>query len=129
MPGELQPLVRDLFAALDRKDFGTIQQMLSDDAQAVDELSRRWLRTRSEISDYFRQFEPVIQSLHSELHDVHELAWGDTGLVTCWLEQDYVLNDQPQHISAPTSIGLQRAGAGWQIVLIHSVPLPEAPGG
>ena len=95
----------------------------------VDELSRRWLRTRHEISDYFRQVEPAIQDIHSELHDLHEGAWGDTGLVTCWLERDYVLNDQPQHISAPTTIVFRRAGARWHIVQFHSVPLPEAPNG
>ncbi len=57
--------------------------------------------------------------------DVHEIAWDDTGLVTCWLEQDYVLNNQPQHISAPTTIVLRRSGNGWRLVLAHSTPLPE----
>ena len=129
MPGELQAVVRDLVVALDRKDFVAIEQMLSDDTQGVDETSRRWLRTRQQISDHLRQLEPAIQNIHTELRDVHEIVWGDTGLVTCWLEQDYVLNGQPQHISAPTTIGLHRAGDRWQIVLVHSVPMPEGPSG
>jgi ketosteroid isomerase-like protein len=45
--------------------------------------------------------------------------------VTCWLEQDYVLDNQPQHISAPTTIVLRRLGDGWRLVLTHSIPLPE----
>jgi ketosteroid isomerase-like protein len=129
MPVELQSVVQELFNALDRKDFVTLQRMLSDDAQAVEEISRRWLRTREDISDYFRQLEHAIQDVHSELRDVHEIAWGDTGLVTCWLEQDYVFNGQPQHISAPTTIVLHRRGDRWQIVLAHSVPMPESPSG
>ena len=126
---ELQAVVHDLFAALDRKDFASVRGMFGDDAQGVDEISRRWLRSKDELDDYFRQLEPAIQNLRSELRDVHEIAWGDSGLVTCWLEQDYVLNDQPQHVSAPTSIGLHRESGNWQIVLVHSIPLPEASSG
>ena len=27
-----------------------------------------------------------------------EVAWDDTGIVTCWLEQDYVLEGKPDHV-------------------------------
>src|ERR1044071_7312567 len=117
MAGELEAAVRELSAALDRKDFATAQRIFSDSAQGVDEISRRWLRTPQEIADYFRQLASAVQTVHSELRDVREIAWGDTGLVTCWLEQDYVLGEQPQHISAPTTIGLRRVDGSWQIVL------------
>ena len=78
---------------------------------------------------YFRQLASAVQNLHSELRDIHEVAWDDTGLVTCWLEQDYVLNNQRQHISAPTTIVLRRLGNGWRLVLAHSIPLPEDASG
>jgi hypothetical protein len=97
------------------------------DAQAIDEVSRRWLRNPDEISAVFRQFEATIHNIHSELRDVHERSWGDTGLVTCWLEQDYTLNGQQQHVSSPTSVGFRRDGGSWRIVLLHSIPLPEGP--
>jgi hypothetical protein len=50
---------------LRRNDFVTAQNMFGDDAQAVDEISRRWLRTREEIGDYFRQLPSAVQNLHS----------------------------------------------------------------
>jgi ketosteroid isomerase-like protein len=124
MSGELQAVVQELFAAFDRNDFAAAQNMFGDDAQGIDEISRRWLRTKEDIGEYFRQLASAIQNLHSELRDVHEIAWGDTGLVTCWLEQHYVLNNQPQHISAPTTIVLRRSGDSWRLVLAHSIPLP-----
>lgn len=129
MAGELQAVVQELFAAFDRNDFATAQKMFGDDAQGVDEISRRWLRTNQEIGDYFRQLASTVQNLRSELRDVHEITWDDTGLVTCWLEQDYVLDNQPQHISAPTTIVLRHSGDGWRLVLAHSIPLPEGASG
>jgi uncharacterized protein (TIGR02246 family) len=125
MAGELEAVVRGMFAALDRKDFASLLREIGDDVQGVDEISRHWLRSREEIAAYFRQFETAIQDIHSELRDVHEKSWGDTGLVTCWLEQDYTLEGQRQHVSAPTSVVLRRDDGRWQIVLLHSIPLPE----
>ena len=52
-------------------------------------------------------------------------ALGDTGVVTCWLEQDYTLSGERHHVSAPTSIIFRRGGQGWEIVLFQSIPLPE----
>jgi uncharacterized protein (TIGR02246 family) len=127
MAGELEAIVRDLFAALDRRDFAAIQGMFGDDAQAIDEVSRRWLRNPDEISATIRQFEASIHNIHSDVRDVHERSWGDTGLVTCWLEQDYMLEGQRQHVSAPTSVVLRRDDGSWQIVLLHSIPLAEIP--
>jgi ketosteroid isomerase-like protein len=125
MAGELEAIVRETFAALDRKDFACVVRTFGDEVQAVDEISRRWMRNHEEISVYVRQLETAIEDIHSELRDVHEKSWGDTGLVTCWLEQDYTLEGQRQHVSAPTSVGLRREGSRWQIVLLHSIPLPE----
>ena len=59
------------------------------------------------------------------LSDVHERSWGDTGVVTSWLKQDYALEGQPQHISAPAVVALRRTGNDWKIVLLLSIPLPE----
>jgi len=127
MAGELEAIVLDLFAALDGRDFAAIQGMFGDDAQAIDEISRRWLRSPDEISATIRQFEATIHDIHSDMRDVHERSWGDTGLLTCWLEQDYTLEGQRQHVSAPTSVGFRRDRGGWRIVLLHSIPLPEGP--
>jgi ketosteroid isomerase-like protein len=127
MAGELETAVGEMFAALDRRDFAGILRTIGDDAQMVEEVSRRWSRSREEMEAFVSQIEVAIQDIHSELRDVHEKAWGDTGLVTCWLEQDYTLQGKRQHISAPTSVGFRRNGGIWQIVLLHSIPLPESP--
>jgi len=125
MAGDLEAIVRNLFAALDQRNFTAIQGMFGDDAQAIDEVSRRWLRNPDEIRATIRQFEASIHNIHSDLRDVHEKSLGDTGLVTCWLEQDYTLEGQRQHVSAPTSVVLRRDAGTWQIVLLHSIPLSE----
>jgi ketosteroid isomerase-like protein len=111
---------------LDAKDFLTMTRQLTDDAQAIDELSRRWLRGRSQIADYFKQMGAAVKDLHSELKDVRETTADATGLVTCWLEQDYTYEGKPQHISAPTTVVLRRNGSEWRLALIHSAPLPES---
>ncbi len=61
----------------------------------------------------------------SRLSDVQETVWDDVGLVTCWLEQDYTYQGQPQHVSAPTSAVFRRTGGEWRIVMLHTIPLPE----
>ncbi len=125
MTGELEAIVRQFFAALDHKDFTGVLQFLAEEVQAVDEIARRWLRGRAALAGYLRQLEATVQGLRSVLSDVQEQVWGDSGLVTGWLEQTYLLAGQPQHIAAPLSVGFQRAGGAWQIILLHSVPLSD----
>ena len=40
-------------------------------------------------------------------------------------EQDYTLEGNAQHVSAPMTTVLHRRGDGWKMVLFHSIPLPE----
>jgi uncharacterized protein (TIGR02246 family) len=124
--GELGAVVRDMLAAFDRKDYETVKRAFARDAQGVDEIARRWLRSGEAIDQYFRQLEPVVSDVRSEVSDVHEVALGDTGLLTLWLEQNYPLEGQPQHISAPTTVALRREDGAWRIALFHSIPLPES---
>ena len=115
--------VEELFAAFDRSDFATAQKVFGADAQAVDDISRRWLRTQEEIGRYFQQLASANTAA------ALGVTRRDTGFVTCWLEQDYVLDIQPQHIPAPTTIVLRRLGDGWRRVLTHSIPLPDGTRG
>jgi ketosteroid isomerase-like protein len=124
MTPEPTELVHQVFDALDRLDFPAIRRHLSDDAQAVEEISRRWLRGADEIGDYFSRVGSMISDCRSQLNDIHEVAWGDTALVTCWLEQSYLLERQENHVSAPTTMLMRRKDDVWKIVLMHSVPLP-----
>jgi uncharacterized protein (TIGR02246 family) len=126
MAGELEAVARQMLAAVDRNDAEGIMRTAADDIVGIDEISRRWLRGRAAVGEYVRQLVTAVQDVRSELRDVQEAVWGDVGLVTCWLEQDYTLEGKRQHVSAPTSVVLRREGAAWRVVLFHSIPLPEA---
>ena len=125
MAGELEQVANDLMAALDSKDLDRMVESIGEDAQGVDEISRRWLRGRGEVDSYLRQMTGAVSGVRSELRDAEERVWGDVGVVTCWLEQDYTFEGDAQHISAPTTIVLRREGGEWTVVLFHSIPLPE----
>jgi hypothetical protein len=43
MSGQLEQVVSDFFAALDSLDVDAMLQGLTDDAEGVDEISRRWI--------------------------------------------------------------------------------------
>jgi ketosteroid isomerase-like protein len=126
MAGELEGTVQTLMEALDRMDIEALEKKIADDAESVDEISRRWLRSKGEITGYFRQLEGAVSNVRSQLRDVHEYTWGDAGVVTCWLDQDYTMEGAGQHVSAPTTFVLRREDGEWRIALVHSVPLPES---
>jgi ketosteroid isomerase-like protein len=126
MAGALESATRQLFEALDRKDAEALTTSLTQDAQAVDEISRRWLRGREAIGKYFRDVSSMVEDIHSTINDVHESVNGDIGIITFWLDQDYTLEGKPTHVSAPTTLAYRREGGEWKTLLIHTVPLaPE----
>jgi ketosteroid isomerase-like protein len=127
MAGELESAANDFVAALDAKDVDRIVASTTEDAQGVDEISRRWLRGRSELDGYLRQLMGAVSDLRTGLQDAEEHVWGDSGVLTCWLDQDYTFEGNAQHISAqaPTTIVFRREGGEWKLALFHSIPLPE----
>ena len=125
MTGDLEKKVREFLRLLDVKDFGAMGGATTEDVQGVDELSRRWMRGRGGLQDYFKQVGPQLSDIHSTLSDMRETVWGDVGVVTCWLEQDYTYQGKKEHVSAPTTAVLRRTGSEWMLALFHSIPLPE----
>lgn len=125
MPGELEAIVRKMFEGVDRKDFDAVLQVTDEDVQGVDELSRTWVRSRDEVDKHWRQALALVEDIDTDLQDVSEATFGEAGVVTCWIEQDYTLDGNAQHISGPTTILFRRRGDGWKMVLFHSIPLPE----
>lgn len=111
---------------LDAMELEALGGMVDDEVQGVDEIARRWMRGRPAIEGYFSQLKDTVSDVRSRMSDIEEDAWGDAGLVTFVLDQTYTLDGQQQTISAPTSIVFRRRGSDWKIVLIHTVPLPEA---
>jgi ketosteroid isomerase-like protein len=124
MPGELESVANGFVAALDAMDLDRMMASALDDAQGIDEISRRWIRGRAQLDTYMRGLMGAVSNLRTELRDVEERMWRDTGMVTCWLEQDYELEGQAQHVSAPTTIVMRRQDGEWKLALFHSVPLP-----
>jgi ketosteroid isomerase-like protein len=126
MAGQMERVLRESIAASDRKDFKVFLTFLTADAQLVDEISRRWVRGRPAIAEYFKNVGPQINDLHSEFSNVSEKATGDAGILTCWMEQDYTMKRKRTHISCPVTVAFRRLRGNWRISLIHAVPLPEA---
>jgi ketosteroid isomerase-like protein len=125
MPDELRNVATDFFAALDALDADRMMEMLTGDVQSVDEISRLWLRGRGDVGNYLREVITAVSGVGTQLRDAEERIWGETGVLTCWIDQDYTMNGTPQHISAPTTIIFRRDGGAWKLVLWHSIPLPE----
>jgi ketosteroid isomerase-like protein len=125
MAGELEAIVVEMFDALRKKDVDALARFTADDTQGVDEISRRWVRGRGELNDYIAGLVELVDDVESEMRDVHEAVYGDVGIVTFWLEQDYTLEGRRRHVSAPTTVVLHRDGERWKLTLFHSVPVPE----
>jgi ketosteroid isomerase-like protein len=135
MPGAAAPaaealesptsVVRDLFAAMDRLDFAAIRPRLAPDACGIDEISKTWLRGSDQLDGYLRQLEGAVTAASTSLRDLDERITGDTALVTCWIDQDYVYDGNAVHVSAPTTVAMRRDGGSWKITLMHTVPVPE----
>ena len=121
----LQQTVSRLLERLDAMDLEALGGMVDDEVQGVDEIARGWMRGRPAIERYLSQLKDTVSDVRSRMSDVQEDAWGDAGLVTFVLHQNYTLAGQQQTISAPTSIVFRRRESDWKIVLIHTVPLPE----
>jgi len=55
--GSLEQEVRRLLELLDTLDMKSLAEMLTDDAQSVDEITRGWTRGRAAIEGYLSQLE------------------------------------------------------------------------
>lgn len=124
MANELESVTREMFGALDRGDAEAVIRLGTAEMQGVDEISRKWMRGLDEVGGYIRQLMGMVEGLDSKVTDVHETVWGDSGVVSCWLDQEYTLEGAPQQISAPTTLLFRKEGGEWEIALFHSVPLP-----
>jgi ketosteroid isomerase-like protein len=120
-----ESLVRQVFDALDRKDFDQISRASTEDVQGVDEISRGWLRGRAAMEGYFRSLGGQISNIHSTISDVHTDEIGDVAIVTLVLDQEYDLGGEHASIHAPTTIVTRRFDGDWRLNLLHSVPLPD----
>lgn len=123
---ELESVVRTLMDRFDALDMEGIAQLMADDVQGVDEISRAWIRGKSDIQGYFAQLQEMgVTDVKTSLSDSHASSWGDTGLVTLMADQTYSAGGEHQHVVAPMTVVLRRDEGAWKIVLVSAVPLPE----
>jgi ketosteroid isomerase-like protein len=121
---ELQTALDAFFASFERGDGDALAAALASDAQGVDEISRRWIRGTDEVRTYVRGLVSMVAGVKTKFSDSTEIIDGDTGVLTCWMEQDYTVEGAMQHVSAPTTVLFKRESSGWKISLFHSVPMP-----
>jgi ketosteroid isomerase-like protein len=81
------------------------------------------MRGKDDMAAYVRAVGEAVSNPHTEITDVEERLWGDTGVVTCWIEQDYTYEGAAQHVSAPTTVVFRRVDGAWKLALFHSIPI------
>jgi len=111
------------FAALDGLDAGAMGACCSDGVTLVDEISRCWLRGRTEVEAYLLKTLAATECVQSQLGDIHCHQQAETAWITAWLEQTYTFDGKQQNITAPTTAVLQLEGGEWKLVLLHALPL------
>ncbi len=124
MPSPTLPLTMgaEYLRLLDAKDEFEIHRLLAEDAQAVDELTRTWVRGRDAVGRALRELFSRVSDVHSTAEDVHVERWGDVEVETFLLRQVYDLDDAPCWVSSPTTLVWRRGDAGWRLALIDSIP-------
>jgi ketosteroid isomerase-like protein len=117
----------EFFRLLDAKDEPGLRTKWVDDPQAIDEITRGWLRGGPALDAYFHDNLPHLSDIHSTIHDLDVRTWGDVEVQTYMLRQAYVFDGAKAEIEAPTTMIWRREGDSWKVALFHSIPLSTAP--
>ncbi len=107
---------------LDSKDDAGLINLMTEDAQVVDEITRRWHRGRHEIGAALRMIFSSVSDVHSTAEDVNVTRWADTEVETFILHQVYELDGATVRVISPTCLIWRRTPAGWKLALMQSVP-------
>jgi ketosteroid isomerase-like protein len=126
MPTEISTArTTEWFRLVDAKDETGLRAMLANDAQGVDEVTRRWVRDPAAIERYFHDLLPAISDMHSTVTDLESRSWGDLTVETSMVHQTAVFGGKSVDLDAPTTTIWRRQGDVWKLVLIHTVALSE----
>ena len=107
---------------LEAKDETGIFDLLAEDAQVVDELTRRWVRGRLPIGAAMRELFTRVTDIHSTVEDLHVMRWGDIQVETFTLHQVYDLDEVSCWVVSPTTMIWHRVGHAWKLALLSSIP-------
>lgn len=107
---------------LDAKDDVGIVDLLTEDAQVVDEITRRWHRGRHEIGAALRMIFSRVSDIKSTAEDIYVTRWADVEVETFILRQVYDLDGVTTRVVSPTCLIWRRTPAGWKLALMQSIP-------
>jgi ketosteroid isomerase-like protein len=120
----LEERVSEIFGLLDAMDVDRMTAVCVEDVHTVDEVSRAWRRGRDAFHADFSQLEDAIDDLHTTVGDLVIQSWESTGLVTCVIDQTYMMGEEEQRLTAsPTTMVFRLEEGEWRLVLFHSVPV------
>lgn len=111
---------------LEAKDEAGIFDLLADDAQIVDELTRRWVRGRHQIGAALRELFTRVTDVHCTAEDVRVVRWGDVQVETFTLRQVYDLDEASCWVVSPTTLVWHRVDHAWRLALMSSIPTDGA---
>ncbi len=121
-----QSRVLEAFQAIDREDLQAFFDMLADDMSHVDEICKQWLRGKAAVVAALSPLFSIIQSVKSALSDFHVTTTNDLAVVTCMLNQSYIIEGKSTTIVAPTTCVLRRENGVWKFALMHTLPFCDA---
>ena len=124
MTAETLPLTMgaEFLRLIDAKDETGIAHLLAEDAQLVDETTRRWIRGREAIGAALREQLSRIADIQSTAREVHVERWGDVEVETFILHQVYDLDDAPCYEVSPTTLIWRRIDRSWRLAVIDAIP-------
>jgi len=111
---------------LEAKDEAGIFDLLADDAQIVDALTRRWVRGRHQIGAALRELFTRVTDVHCAAEDVCVVRWGDVQVETFTLRQVYDLDEASCWVVSPTMLVWHRVDHAWRLALMSSIPTDGA---
>jgi len=107
---------------LDSKDDVGLLNLMTDDAQVVDEITRRWHRGRHDIGAALRMIFSRVSDVQSTAEDIHVTRWADVEVETFILHQVYELDGVTTRVVSPTCLIWRRTPVGWRLALMQSIP-------
>jgi ketosteroid isomerase-like protein len=121
MPGE--EVIHELFAAIDALDVDRLGELMCDDVQAVDEMTRQWVRGKRDVCAYLTRVADDVEHVTAQISDISVTDTGESLVVTFMLDQVYDAGGRGDSVHAPSTAVLRRSRDSWKVALYHSVTL------
>ena len=119
----LEGTLRVLFKAVDRKDFSVVLKMTDKNAEAIDEITKKWIRGKPAFKRYVSRLGPEISDIKSRIRALHTRQVGNMGIATFMLQQSYMLSGKRYDLNLASSFVFIKRGTDWRMTLFHQTPL------